>query len=142
MFPRLAAIILFLVFSVILNFAAQLPGILLDFPCCRVKGIADSHIDVFMRVVLRSIVVDDKLFLWDMDVDPDFVELAFVVMSMRGFDHNMDAGDPIEIFLQSGDLLADMLFQCRRGVHVLKLYFHWVFHNQLFCSIVEAKIIG
>ena len=79
-------------------------------------------------MVLSGVTTNDDVLAGDLDIDGDMVELAFVVMLVRGVDTDLTAHDLVAESLEFFGLLAHSRFDGGRGIHVVYGNFQWYGH--------------
>src|SRR3546814_19797702 len=72
---------------VALHAARALTRMVLEAAACRIEGIAQSDVDVLMRLVTAGVAVDHYLLAWNADFDNDVEEVALGVLTVQRLDH-------------------------------------------------------
>src|SRR3546814_5875567 len=83
----------------------------LEAAACRIEGIAQSDVDVLMRLVAAGVAVDHYLLAWNADFDSDVEEVALGVLTVQRLDHDAARRDAAVGLLELCHLLA------RLGLH-------------------------
>src|SRR3546814_15707839 len=68
---------------VALHAARALTRMVLEAAACRIEGIAQSDVDVLMRLVAAGVAVDHYLLAWNADFDSDVEEVAPGVLAVQ-----------------------------------------------------------
>src|SRR3546814_13874120 len=83
----------------------------LEAAACRIEGIAQSDVDVLMRLVAAGVAVDHYLLAWNADFDSDVEEVALGVLPVQRLDHDAARRDAAVGLLELCHLLP------RLGLH-------------------------
>src|SRR3546814_19424414 len=75
---------------VALHAARALTRMVLEAAACRIEGIAQSDVDVLMRLVAAGVAVDHYLLAWNADFDSDVEEVALGVLTVQRLDHDAE----------------------------------------------------
>jgi hypothetical protein len=113
------------------NGALRFAYMVLELAACRVKGVANGHIDILMRVVERSRLADKDILSRHAEIDADIIELAVAMVTMRRFDRDPAAYDAIMKPFEFGSLLANASFDRWRWLHTVEAYLQGHSHRRL-----------
>jgi hypothetical protein len=105
---------------VTLDVSSLFSTIVLELPPCSAKSIAERNVDVFMSMILRTLMADYDFIPGNGDVDPHPIEHSMLRMTMRGLDHHVTMGDGLVELLEIGSTLLNPGFEGCRGLHVFE----------------------
>src|SRR5271157_5858353 len=116
---------------VFLNVTSPLADNVLKLASRGLKGIADRHVNVFMGPGRGGFAADyDIGGIRDNEMNPDMVDVAFVMTVLRSSDDHSCADDPLEKLLKLASLLSD---SCLNSIGMLNAFerdFQWNFHGE------------
>ena len=116
---------------VFLNVTSPLADNVLKLASRGLKGIADTHVNVLMGPGRGGFAADyDIGGIRDNDMNPDMVDVAFVMTVLRPSDDHSCADDPLEKLLKLASLLSD---SCLNSIGMLNAFerdFQWNFHGE------------
>lgn len=116
---------------VFLNVTSPLADNVLKLASRGLKGIADPHVNVLMGPGRGGFAADyDIGGIRDNDMNPDMVDVAFVMTVLRPSDDHSCADDPLEKLLKLASLLSD---SCLNSIGMLNAFerdFQWNFHGE------------
>jgi hypothetical protein len=116
-----------------LDVAALFVDFILQLPTNRIERIAHSNVNVFVCMMLSGATVGDNFFAQGAYVDSDVIDIALVVMFVRGFNCDSTAGYFAEETLQSLDMFPYFRFDCSGRFKILKLYLQRYLHGFTLC---------
>src|SRR5262245_61856046 len=103
--------------------SACLTDVVLELTPGRIEGVADRHVDVLVRALLRGLAPRDT------QVNADVEQFALSMLPVRRLDHHANARDPIVELLELGGLLPDVGLDGRRRRHVPEADLQWNLHT-------------
>jgi hypothetical protein len=95
-----------------LDLAPLFPGMVLQFPADRVKGIAQRDVGIFMGMMFFGPTLHHQFTARHGYIDPDVKQVALMVMTMRRFYHHAAGHDPVMKLIELGGFLANIRLEC------------------------------
>jgi hypothetical protein len=103
-----------------LDIPTSLADVIFEQPAGRIESIADSDVDILMRMVCRGIASDDDLAAGNFQVDADAEQITLLTPRVSALDDNTARHDAIEKPLELYGPLAYASRDRVRGIHVPK----------------------
>jgi len=93
-----------------LHFPALNADMLFDLALGYVKGVAQGHVHIFVRLLIVMFAAYHNMFAGNFKVDADMKEITLMLVLMFEFQRNLATDDVVAELLQFRRLLADSRF--------------------------------
>jgi hypothetical protein len=95
---------------VILDVAALHAHVFFQLPLRNFEGVAQSHVQVFVRLFVVVVPAHYEMLLRHGEIDPDAVEVALMLMVVLGGNRDLATDDVVAELLELGHFLAHLGF--------------------------------